>query len=899
MRAIATERHDPTLPANGFAADKGTKSVLRANEFATRKCTTSASAASAFGARRGSLYTSQARFQPPSAAMFARFSRILSAALLLALALLPVRARCDNPKRPKLYLIVCDGLTFDDLHLGTTINPHLAEIAERGSVGLMNCATAAPRSDTSAMLTLAAGRLAPSEPSDEKAANDWEKAPGERISAAESHRARLGGINLPPYIFDPHKSVKHLGIAELKARGLDSDRLGALLDGASPPIRTWIVGNADTSGWRRRAALLVVDKLGVGSGMVALRSYDPRLPYGLTDNPTTIADYATQADADFVVIHLGNGARAEAARTHLPEAEYENAHNQAVHLLDLLVMQILGRAKRSSPNILIVAPRPPSANASHSEDWNRLTPILGFGPDFPPGVFVSATTRTRGLIAETDIAPTILSLYHLPPSPLMTGRPLQVVRASASDSQGRNRLSRLGHIDFIAWADSAGLAPFLVVLGAVCFLSCVGGTVSLRTGNGHAAAVFAFGLVFAMNFTAAQLFAPLLTGPTLVAYGLTIAACMAALTALCYGIARLLRISVPVAACALNLSVALIDIVTGQHLLKDALISNYYLPGFRYYGIGNDFLGLILGAAIAGAFSLMDDIAARRADPRRSDRAAAVERADALPFHYSQLRLAMPPTPGSNPLLDRITRPIVAPQAQEVVHAESNTANATAEAGAVRLQDAPKNVDRSMSIVSLCILLIWVVIAVVLGSPWWGANSGSLIVTTVAFGTGWLVLRGTRKLWLFASGFAIAGIAVAFGFAYLDARFHGAQSSHAGAALRAAAATRGAAYLWDIIVRKVRFNLGMFAAPWTWVTASACAGALLLAPMLAEDEIEETKRRRPWLARSLPVLVAASVAALLFKDTGVVTVCYLMSATIIVGFYYMLVPGCRGEEVSG
>jgi len=233
------------------------------------------------------------------------------------------------------------------------------------------------------MVAMAAGRIVTGQYSAEQAANDWETAPGERISAAESHRTRLGIKPVPAYMSDPRNSVKHLGTQELKARGLDADRLGALLQSAKPPVRTWIVGNADTSGWRRRAALLTVDRLGVGSGMVALRSYDPRLPYGLTDNPAAIVEYATQSDAEFIVIHMGNGARAEAARPHLSESEYQAAHNEAVRLLDELVKRLTERIKAASTDILVVAPRPPSADASHPNDWNRLTPILGVGPDFP------------------------------------------------------------------------------------------------------------------------------------------------------------------------------------------------------------------------------------------------------------------------------------------------------------------------------------------------------------------------------------------------------------------------------------------------------------------------------------------------------------------------------------
>ena len=120
----------------------------------------------------------------------------------------------------------------------------------------------------------------------------------------------------------------------------------------------------------------------------------------------------------------------------------------------------------------------------------------------------------------------------------------------------------------------------------------------------------------------------------------------------------------------------------------------------------------------------------------------------------------MPPAADANPLIDRMSQPIVTSTEQESRQVEA----AQREVAPVDLSGVPKNgsgrVNEAPPLASLCILLIWVIIGVILGSPWWGANSGSPIISAVAFGTGWLVLRGSRKLWLFAFGFAIIGAIV-------------------------------------------------------------------------------------------------------------------------------------------
>ncbi len=768
-----------------------------------------------------------------------------------------IALRADGNRRPRLFLIVCDGLTLDDLNLRNGATSRLTYLAQHGSVGLMSCAVPEPKTDTSALLTIAAGRPALAERTDEQAANDWEKAPGERISAAESHRIRSGQGFLTA--FDPRRSVKHLGVQELKWRGLDRTRLGEYLAEAAPPVRARLIGNADTSGWRRRGALLTVDRLGVGGGLVALRSYDPRLPYGLIDNPAALVDYALQDQVDFVVIQLGDGARADSARARLSESEYREAHDHAVLMLDSVLSLLGARLNGKGADILVIAPRPPAADASHPLEWGRLTPILGYGPDFPPGAFTSATTRTTGLIANTDIAPTILRMYNLPVPTTMIGRPVRVVSDHTSDSLGARRLARLARLDFLAWANSAALAPFLCILGGFCFLCCIGGLFSLRAGRRSAAKLFAFGLLCALNFPAAQLFAPLLLSRGLIAYGLIIAAWMAALAAVTFAAARLLRVSVPVAACALNLAAVLTDLVSGGHLLKDALISDYYLSGFRYYGIGNDYLGLIVAYALAGPFSVLDDL--QRAG---RDGTATARLSRRLPVHAG-----------------------MASAIADVSAAESEFGQPAA--AAVSADGRPAAENRAVTVV----LVAWAGIAIILGWPAWGANSGSLVVTCVAFGLGWRLLRCSTANWLHALTFCLAGVVLMFGFAFLDARIHGDQSGHAGSALRAANAGRGLGYLTNIITGKIRLHLTLFSSAWTWVTASLIAGALLIAPMLAANEIDETRRRRAWLARSSSLIVPTAIAALIFKDTGIVTVCYLLAGYVLVGFYYLLTPSSR------
>src|SRR5262245_15542329 len=144
--------------------------------------------------------------------------------------------------------------------------------------------------------------MLPAEPNDELAENDWELVPNDNDSARIVYLRRIGHLDpsILPDVLDPNRSVKHLGIAGLARRGLDRDRLGAILAKAQPPVRSRIAGNADTDVPNRRGALLTVDAAGVGAGMVALVRPESGSPFGLADSPAALMDYALETDTDFL-----------------------------------------------------------------------------------------------------------------------------------------------------------------------------------------------------------------------------------------------------------------------------------------------------------------------------------------------------------------------------------------------------------------------------------------------------------------------------------------------------------------------------------------------------------------------------------------------------------------------
>lgn len=754
-----------------------------------------------------------------------------------------VQAQDRKSAHPRVVIVVCAGLTFADLHLNDNSNPHLANFAERGTAGLMNCAVDGEKTSVAAKLTLALGQRAPSLPTDLRAGNDWEILKGDRESVGTLF-AKSTGLKS-----DPNHSVKHLGIPSLQSRGLNRNRLGALLSAAGPSIKTWIVGNSDTvqqlavngkihseTVQDRSASLLTVDEIGVGSGMIALHSFDSSRPFGLTDNPLSLGGYALEQHSDLTVIELGDLERAEAAGKSISQTDYKLARDHAVRLLNILIFLLTERLKKDPipTDIILVSPRPPGADALHPQNWNRLTPFIGFGPHFPPGRFLSETTRTPGVLANVDFAPTILKLFDLPIPSTMIGRSLSIQRDvefinPEFKNKFANRLAYLNRIEFLSNLNESALVPSLFCMGVMTVSCIVFGLIALRIKNNFLSVSCSAGLIFVMNAPGAFLLSTILIPPTLFEYLLRCAAISAALTLLCFGASRVAKISPTVLCCLLNTILILIDLVAGQTLLKESLLSNYFIGGFRYYGIGNEYLGVMSGYALGGGFLWLDELARERAG-------------------------------------------LEAPENQSEV---SNDAT-------LQLQALPPRFARAS------LLFLWGSEAFAFGWQGMGANAGSLAVTGGCFGIGTFLLFGKKPEWRTATLCAIAGLGLSFLFAWTEAKFGGSAISHAGSALKAAAGERGAGYLAEIVLRKTLLNLRLLIAPWTLFTAGLIAIALFSIRALAGDRLKTFKESHPWLTSARASVLTAVMTSLLFKDTGAVTVCYLLGFFISINVCALL-----------
>ncbi len=244
----------------------------------------------------------------------------------------------------------------------------------------------------------------------------------------------------------------------------------------------------------------------------------------------------------------------------------------------------------------------------------QLRAIIVAGPGFGPGVLAASSTRQPGIVTSTDLTPTMLSWRGAGLATGLAGSVLQRTGRSSLDSAvrmliGQDTAAQV-YVSTVGWFFlSYGVAE-AVAMALVGWL--LRGdepgrrrrrVAAYRTAGVSGAAVPA-GL-----FLASLVPWPELAHPALVLYGLGLAwAAVIAVVAL-RGPWRRSTLGSPGFVCAVTAAIIGLDVMTGSHLQLGTPFGLSAVEAGRFYGIGNNALGVyapasILCAAWAGLSAL-------------------------------------------------------------------------------------------------------------------------------------------------------------------------------------------------------------------------------------------------------------------------------------------------------
>jgi hypothetical protein len=339
----------------------------------------------------------------------------------------------------------------------------------------------------------------------------------------------------------------------------------------------------------------------VSLGMVGggLLKRDWSLPYGVTTSPTRLLRSLRQAAslADLVVLDLGETSRAAEYAEYMSISAAHALRRRAVEKADRLLGEVLASLSVDDWAVMVLTPN--AREAELGEHFVGLTPVILRVPGAAPSLLASSSTRRPGIVANTDVAATVLEHFGLPPSPETVGRPMfsipvrgnpvrqvqgDLARHEAAESV-RRQVFRLVPI---VTACALWLSALLLVLGP----RSPGLTRSLARGGlilGMAAPV-AMLLVSLQPLHAQAMMASIAIG------SLAIALISSWVTGWRSGY-------VPAAVAVVG--VLVYDLAAGQELLQWSPFSYSPAAGARFYGLGNEYAGVLLGAGLVSVGGLL------------------------------------------------------------------------------------------------------------------------------------------------------------------------------------------------------------------------------------------------------------------------------------------------------
>lgn len=509
-----------------------------------------------------------------------RIGKIFSL-ICLTLILLTICVPLAAESRKQVLIIDIPRLTFEDLN----DTPNLKDFLNNGAVGLVTVPVSDPVTPEKVYLGFNSGTQLKPAPQESllilNANEDYQGLP-----AGELYRS-LTGYNVS------NNGGVHLGLAKIVQLNPGSimqnvGRLGWQLHRNS--YRTAAIGNADADFPNRGGALLLMDDKGqvdlAALGKETLKT-DPNFPFGWVTNDEKILSYwlTFKSKADVVVITLGDLERLERFGLYLNDERWNFYRRSVMKRYDQLFGKLQATIDYNSTLTLVFTGVPPQRNAKIGE---KLIPAAIKGPGFKPGIIYSHSTRKAGVVTEYDLPATILKFLGIKKSGRFNGQSLESVPGDWRQIAGLR--PQLVQNYRIRWPLLTGYAYLLIasILAGIAGLIFKLRPIYFKLLTFTYLALLMIPAIFLIEAT----FNPLnwfsVIGGTLVLVALFLVTAVRTQGRDPFRILSLISL--------MTVILIAIDGLGNGFLEGKSFLGYSMVAGARFYGIGNEYLGFLLGA---------------------------------------------------------------------------------------------------------------------------------------------------------------------------------------------------------------------------------------------------------------------------------------------------------------
>ncbi|MDK2822798.1 MAG: hypothetical protein PWP71_716 [Clostridia bacterium] len=494
-------------------------------------------------------------------------------------------------------LIILDQINIEDL---AGEYPHIHKLMEQGATGLMNIRTAGRYNPASGYLTIGSGTRATVLGSG-----------GQIFSFNETYEGEKAGV-----VFENFTGIKPslnnilvLDLAQIIKENKKEDHeiipglLGEILKSKSVPVT--VIGNADTPEEKNRlAGLIAMDTQGIVSGGnigQSLVKKNTKSPFLVETDYEKLYEGFKQykANGGLLIVHLGDTIRANSYHKYVSLERYQYFRKEALRKADEFIGKVIQDLDFSTDLLLLITPFPSFSGYSEK---NLLTPFFMAGPGIKSGYAISATTRRQGVVANIDIAPTILSFFEQEVPQVMLGQPITSVKTNnvfekllQLNSQIKHTFVQRAYLikPFVALQIIISLVFLLLVFLKKKWLSRTRPLIL-------ASMIVPLVLLILSIFSSDQLSSKYLWLIILTAFLVVVTLSFRD---------TLYAVSFISLMTALGI---LVDLLRGAPLMKVSALGYDPIGGSRYYGLGNEYMGVLIGSLIIGLMAIIDRLRLQR-----------------------------------------------------------------------------------------------------------------------------------------------------------------------------------------------------------------------------------------------------------------------------------------------
>lgn len=478
--------------------------------------------------------------------------------------------------------------------------PAFTDLFNTGSAGLLNVRVGRASRDSlpasksgfeAGCLSLGAGAMATGGGEVRLAGDDTAQINGENIGDLFQYRT-----GIQPDAGDVlHSEIARIRrINEAASYRAKPGALGSTLHNAG--IKTAVIGNSDIPGEMHREGVAVaMDERGiVDEGEVdgaKLNEHNPASPFGTRVNINALLrEYNNlHDDVRFVVLDFGDTFRADLYADLCTDVLAERHRSIAARRLDDFLGD-LNRHLNPKADLLIVLS--PNARSATDLAGEKLGVIIVRGPGFERGMLTSASTRRQGVVTISDVATTVLNYFKITPAVDMVGRPIRSI-------SGPNAASSLLELNAKASAQAerqaimrgTSIAQLVIVL---LVLAAIFATSAPVAKNIAAWLVLCFPALPLVMFIMPLFYDGGVAASVVVMICLTVV--LSAFSALIFKTPARAFVWLS----AILVAGMMADLALGASLMARSIASHNIVEGARYYGIGNELMGTMLGASIIG-----------------------------------------------------------------------------------------------------------------------------------------------------------------------------------------------------------------------------------------------------------------------------------------------------------